>query len=236
MPTLFAFGFAAESKLVHRMEEVAQETVHAHKSVEWAERHHQATKENKVLAIETERQLTNLYRQSVEESGVRIVPGDRLSLHHRVANYWQENPFKILAMMGVPAVGYIFYGRTGKQHLQLQMQVMHTRVMGQFTVISMLLTLMGFKEYMDRNGKFITEREANARVEEMQRVRASLMERLARDKQKKEAIDEAIHKAHDQDVKEGHVMKSHKKKQHEHSKHVEEGHVEEAKITAVSPK
>lgn len=94
------YAFAAESKLIHRMEEVARETEHTHKSVEWAERHHHATKENHVLAMETDQQLTNLYRQSVEESGVRIVPGDKLSLHHRIGNYWQENPFKILAMMG----------------------------------------------------------------------------------------------------------------------------------------
>ena len=30
----------------------------------------------------------------------------------------------------VPTVGYIFYGRSGQEHLQLQMKVMHTRVMG----------------------------------------------------------------------------------------------------------
>ena len=80
----------------------------------------------------------------------------------------QENPFKILCAIGVPTVFYIFKGREGQQHLQLQMKLMHTRVFGQFAVISMLLSLMGFKEYMDRNGKYITEADVQSRVAEMQ--------------------------------------------------------------------
>merc|ERR1712226_1117750 len=78
------------------------------------------------------------------------------------------------------AVAYIFYGRFGQQHLQLQMKVMHTRVMGQFTVLTMVLTLMGFNQYMDHNGKFITETEAQRRVEEMQTKRQELLEQLNR--------------------------------------------------------
>jgi tRNA isopentenyl-2-thiomethyl-A-37 hydroxylase MiaE len=38
--------------------------------------------------------------------------------------------------------------------------------------------VMGFKEYMDQAGNFITQAEADARVEEMRRVRASLLARL----------------------------------------------------------
>ena len=59
---------------------------------------------------------------------------------------------------------------------------MHTRVFGQFAVISMLLTLMGFKAYMDSFGRFITQAEADLRVEEMTRMRQDLLKRIEFDK------------------------------------------------------
>ena len=74
----------------------------------------------------------------------------RARAQHRISdsstNFWQENPFKLLAAVGVPTVLYIFKGKQGQEHLALQMKVMHTRVFGQFAVITMLLTLMGCKE------------------------------------------------------------------------------------------
>lgn len=48
--------------------------------------------------LKAESQLAELYRQSVEQSGVCIVP--TLQPWHKAANYWQENPFKILAGLG----------------------------------------------------------------------------------------------------------------------------------------
>mmetsp|Transcript_8011 Transcript_8011/g.12959 ORF Transcript_8011/g.12959 Transcript_8011/m.12959 type:complete len:356 (-) Transcript_8011:304-1371(-) len=105
------------------------------------------TFESEELNEEQERELAKKFRESVVDSGVRVVEGDMLGVHHRIANFWQENPFKILAAIGVPTVLYIFKGREGQQHLQTQMKIMHTRVFGQFAVITMLLTLMGFKEY-----------------------------------------------------------------------------------------
>jgi phosphoribosylformylglycinamidine (FGAM) synthase PurS component len=155
--------------------------------------------------LAADQQLTELYRQSVEQSGVRVVPGDTLGPHHKFMNYWQENPFKMLACLGVPAVAYIFYGRSGQEHIPFQLKVMQTRVMGQGTVIAMLLGLMGFKEYMDRNGKFITEAEANARVDEMKRVRAELIYRMELDKKHQQEVAHEIEEAHEQDVKEGQV-------------------------------
>ena len=80
--------------------------------------------------------LAGLYRKSVENSGVRIVPGDELSLHHKVSNYVASNPLKTLLGLAIPSVGLIFYGRTGKEHLQLSMKLLHTRVFGQFATLS----------------------------------------------------------------------------------------------------
>jgi hypothetical protein len=60
----------------------------------------------------------------------------------------------------------------------------------------MLLTIMGFKSYMDSNGKFITEQEAQSRIEEMERMRLELMDRIAWEKKMKERRDELLRNAH----------------------------------------
>lgn len=81
------------------------------------------------------------------------------------------------------------------------MKVMHTRVMGQFAVISMLLTLMGFKEYMDRSGKYVTEADVNSRVAQMQESRMELLVRLRKEKEAAALVAEQRLKAHEADVK-----------------------------------
>lgn len=291
MPPLFAFAAAAESKLVHRMHEMASHADHSEKMAHWSQQqleqqqHQQQQRYNdldehrkklqrmttqKILSEagmmgdiggydeEQENALVEKFRESVVNSGVRVVPGNSLGVHHEIANFWQENPFKILAGIGgetyshrfrfeyylpvlrlvcsvftmsctktvisngslfaymmsslsssvVPTVLYIFKGREGQQHLQFQMKVMHTRVFGQFAVITMLLTLMGFKEYMDRSGKFITEEEVQARVDQMRESRAELLLRLQRDRMEAEALAEKRRKAHEEDLmKTGEIKK-----------------------------
>ena len=81
------------------------------------------------------------------------------------------------------------------------MKIMHTRVFGQFAVLSMLLTLMGFKEYMDSNGKYITESDVQARVAQMQESRGELLMRLQRDRIAAEEVAEKRRVAHDADLK-----------------------------------
>jgi len=224
MPPLFAFGYAAESKLVHRMHEMASEAEHSKHMAEWTHQHMIKEHKDQLKRMATQKILTqpgmqnvdasNLggdedhereilakFRESVLSSKIRVVPGDSLSLYHKVANFWQENPFKILAAAGVPTVAYIFYGRSGQEHLQLQMKVMHTRVMGQFAVISMLITLMGFKEYMDKSGKYVTEADVEARVAKMQESRMELLARLQREKIAAAALAEQRMKAHEADLK-----------------------------------
>ena len=101
MPALFAFGLASELKLSHKMKEIAGEHDHAKKVSAWAEKnrmqHLEANGTSSHSLEDSERHLVALYSKSIEESGVRIVPGDSLSFHHKAANFWQENPFKILA-------------------------------------------------------------------------------------------------------------------------------------------
>jgi hypothetical protein len=183
MPALFAFALTSEHKLEHKMREMASESEYSREVSEWAEKEHEKNKSS-VQRMQTnaalEKQLHTMYQQSVQNSGVRIVPGDSIGVHHKIMNFWQENPFKILAGVGVPTVLYIFSGR--QENRQLQQKLMHTRIFGQFTVVSLLLGLMGFKTYMDSMGKYISQKEADVRVEEMKEMRASMLKRIEFDK------------------------------------------------------
>jgi hypothetical protein len=176
MPALFVFALTSEHKMSHRMKEVAEETEHAIKSVEWAERHHRKT-QNTVKQMQDEEALRALYRTSILQSGIQLIEGDSLGPHHKMANFVQANPFKCIAGIGIPSVAYIFYGRSQKD-LSFQLKILHTRVIGQFAVICTLLGVMGLKELMDRSGRFITEDDVEQRVHLMVTKRKAMMERL----------------------------------------------------------
>jgi hypothetical protein len=62
--------------------------------------------------------------------------------------------------------------------VSLQLMILHTRVLGQFTVVCTLLGVMGLKEMMDRQGKFITEGQVEERVLQMESTRNELLDRL----------------------------------------------------------
>jgi hypothetical protein len=64
----------------------------------------------------------------------------------------------------------------------------------------MLLSLMGFKQYMDTEGTFITERQAQTKVEDMAIKREQLLKRIEFNKKLDEDRRELIRKAHDDDV------------------------------------
>ena len=73
---------------------------------------------------------------------------------------------------------------------------MHTRVYGQFAVLTMLLGLMGFKSYMDSWGKFVTEVEAENRVVEMEQMRRDLIERIAFNRNLDERRQQMLRSSH----------------------------------------
>lgn len=62
--------------------------------------------------------------------------------------------------------------------------------------------VMGFKEYMDNAGKFITEAEADARVQEMVRVRESLLDRLEYEQKVAKEQHDKLEKAHNEVMEE----------------------------------
>jgi hypothetical protein len=209
MPALFVAALSSEHKLSHRMREIATETQHGTATVHWAEQQMNnersmqsssstTSKANETPSFAETQRLAALYQQSLESSGVCILPGN-LQWYHHVANYTAQYPFRVLAAVAVPSVGYIFYGRTEQAHLQLSQKIMHTRVIGQFATISLLLAVMGFKEYMDKNGRFISQEQADDRVAGMHIVRSNFLLKLEEEKKIAAELKAALSEAHEQD-------------------------------------
>lgn len=225
MPAFFVAALTSEQKLSHKMREIASETQHSTETVKWAEKQwreqqqHQQQSQTEQQQQQTQnmqqhkvaetQHLSALYQQSVAATGVCIVPD--LHWYHKAANFTSQNPIKILAAVAVPTVGYIFYGRTDQTHLQLSSKIMHTRVFGQFATISLLLGIMGFKEFMDHNGRFISQQQADDRVYEMQMVRELMLQKLEEERQHAADLKQALVEAHEEDVKDHNTISSKKK-------------------------
>lgn len=194
MPPLFVFGLTSEQKVNQKMEEMASESEHARSMNRYLFDQMKGNQNNipEGRLPESETQMLNVYRQGIETSGLRIVPGDTLGVHHQMANTFQQHPFKILTCIGVPTILYIFTNRKQKAHLQVQSQIMHTRVFGQFAVIGLLLTFMGIKSYMDSNGTFVTEAVAMQKIERMKADRQHFLEKLEEEKQQEHHLRQLI--------------------------------------------
>ncbi len=203
MPALFVAVLTGEQKLSHRMRQMAMETQHGTDTVHWAEQQlalqqQQQQQQQSQTAMTTTQQLASLYQQSVESSGVCIVPS--LYWYHHAANYTAQYPFRVLSAIAIPSVGYIFYGRAEQKSLPFSQKIMHTRVMGQFTTISLLLTVMGCKEYLDQNGRFISQQQADDRVAEMHFVRQQFLHKMEQDKQNAAEFKAELERAHSEDI------------------------------------
>lgn len=220
MPALFAFGLTSENSLSSKMHQLADKARHTEDFVHWAERKYDEyqnpdsddhVQTRPLNNQEIEQQLADMYLDSVNQEHVKIVPGDKLKVHHRVANYVAAHPIKVLSSLSIPCIATIFYGQTGKEHLDFSVKILHTRVFGQFATLSLLMGVMGFKEYMDSHGKFVTQAEADARVEQMKSIRSSLMQRLAMENRAQEKRKQKLQQAHEETLKEKRKSKSYMK-------------------------
>lgn len=68
--------------------------------------------------------------------------------------------------MGIPTVGGILWSTRHETHLKLSQKLMHTRVMGQMAVVSMLVVTMAFREGMRANGGLFLEDKEAEEIEE----------------------------------------------------------------------
>lgn len=79
----------------------------------------------------------------------------RIPIHHQIMNGLYDHPFRVIAGLGIPLAGYILNEQLKLKHLKFSQRIMHTRVFAQFGILSILICTMGFREYMDRHGRFL---------------------------------------------------------------------------------
>jgi hypothetical protein len=77
-----------------------------------------------------------------------------MPVHHQLLNYVYDHPFQLVAGLGAPLATSILYSQRHNTHLTLSQKIMHSRVFAQAGVLTILLFTMGFREYMDRRGRF----------------------------------------------------------------------------------
>lgn len=196
-PACFAYFLTSEQKLSHKMREIAHEKQHAENTVRWADdqwkQKQQQQQVSTVTIHEQQQQLSEsqhmhaLYTQSIRSKGVNIIP--QLQWYHSAGNYVSDHPVRVLLCMAAPAVSYIFYGRG---HTSLAINMMHTRVYGQFFTICSLLGIMGFHEYMSSNGRYISQDMADAQFQELNAMRTQLHEHLDQEEQTAKEMQDAM--------------------------------------------
>jgi len=76
-----------------------------------------------------------------------------LPVYKQAANYFYFNPFKTIFFTSVPVIAGIFLTRDAV-NLKLSQRLMHTRVMGQASVLAILASTMMFHDWMARRGPF----------------------------------------------------------------------------------
>ena len=84
------------------------------------------------------------------EAPIEDVEVKPLALWKRGANFIYRYPFYTLGVTGTIMVGSIYTAQPS--HLSFTQKVFHSRVLGQFSVIATLCGVMGFWDYMNRNG------------------------------------------------------------------------------------
>ncbi|OQR88271.1 hypothetical protein ACHHYP_06983 [Achlya hypogyna] len=77
-----------------------------------------------------------------------------LALHHRLANFVYDYPFRTLAFSAAPLVGLIFFDQSRNTNIQFSQKIMHTRIYGQGACVVLLLSTMGFHDWMSKRGRF----------------------------------------------------------------------------------
>ncbi|GBG26266.1 Hypothetical Protein FCC1311_024872 [Hondaea fermentalgiana] len=90
------------------------------------------------FAFVSEQTASRLAHPEAYESYVSANPNAHMPLSERVMNMVDKNPVGFLAAVGVPVVGGIFIAKGRDPSLTLSQRIMHTRVMGQASVLAIL--------------------------------------------------------------------------------------------------
>jgi len=85
-----------------------------------------------------------------------------LNLYKRFANYTLEKPFSLIIMSSIPVIGMIAWHNKNQSALSVSQMIMHTRVIGQFSILVILTSTMGFYDYMRTRGPYLEPWEQQA--------------------------------------------------------------------------
>ena len=77
-----------------------------------------------------------------------------MPFHHQVMNTLYDHPFVFITAMGMPFAGLVLQQQLKLQHLTISQRLMQTRVFAQGGIITLAMSTMMFREYMDRRGRF----------------------------------------------------------------------------------
>lgn len=95
----------------------------------------------------------DLQSRNLLENKVSSMP-----IHHRLANSMYDHPFVMISCFGFPFAAYVLNTQLKLKHITLSQRVMHSRVIAQAGILTMAMSTMAFREYMEKRGRFPGDR------------------------------------------------------------------------------
>lgn len=77
-----------------------------------------------------------------------------IPIHHWLVNRVYDSPFYFVGLLGTPLAGHILYTRMKQPHLTISQAALQSRVMAQGGVLSIVLSVMAARYYVEKNGRF----------------------------------------------------------------------------------
>ena len=77
-----------------------------------------------------------------------------MPIHHSIMNSLYDHPFAFILATGGPFAGFVLSQQMKLKHLTISQRVMHSRVIAQAGIITLAMTTMAFREFMDRRGRY----------------------------------------------------------------------------------
>jgi hypothetical protein len=90
-----------------------------------------------------------------------VVKPSSMPFHHQAMNYFHDHPFVLISSVSFPFVGSVLYQQMQIKHLTISQRILASRVIGQAGVLVIALSVIGFRDYMDKHGRFPDPNAAN---------------------------------------------------------------------------
>ena len=86
-------------------------------------------------------------------SSGKITSGN-MPLHHRAMNALYDNTFSVILLAGAPFAALVLSQQLKLKHLTLSQRLMQSRVFAQAGILTIGLSTLAFREYMEKRGRF----------------------------------------------------------------------------------